>query len=65
MKHLLNQFIIESNSSQYDYAKALADFASRDEATLHFKKGDIIAVLPKRDAYTEKVRYVRRIACER
>lgn len=56
IKDLLNQYIIESNSGQFDYAKALADFSSRDESTLNFKKGDIIAVVPKRDAYTEKVR---------
>jgi len=33
----------------------LAEFASRDESALNFKKGDIIAVVPKHDAYTEKV----------
>ena len=55
IKDLLNQYIIESSSGQYDYAKALADFNSRDESTLNFKKGEIIAVVPKRDAYTEKV----------
>ena len=52
----MSQYIIEANSGQYDYVKALAEFASRDENTLNFKKGEIIAVVPKHDAYTEKVR---------
>lgn len=56
LKDLLNQYIIESNSGQFDYVKALADFTSRDESTLNFKKGEIIAVVQKHDAYTEKVR---------
>jgi hypothetical protein len=55
IKDLLNQYIIEASSGQYDYVKALAEFASRDESALNFKKGDIIAVVPKHDAYTEKV----------
>ena len=59
IKDLLNQYIIESSSGQYDYAKALADFSSRDESTLNFKKGEIIAVVPKRDAYTEKVNKIK------
>ena len=54
IKDLLDQYIVEANSGHYDYVKALADFASRDESTLNFKKGEIIAVVPKRDAYTEK-----------
>ena len=29
--------------------------SSRDESALTFKKGEIIAVVPKHDAYTEKV----------
>ncbi len=55
IKDLLNQYLIESSCDQYDYARALADFSSRDESTLNFRKGDVIAVVPKRDAYTEKV----------
>ena len=55
IKDLLNQYIIEASSGQYDYVKALAEFSSRDESALNFKKGDIIAVVPKHDAYTEKV----------
>ena len=35
--------------------RALADFSSRDENMLRFRKGDIVAVVPKHDAYTEKV----------
>ena len=35
--------------------KALAEFSSKDESALTFKKGEIIAVVPKHDAYTEKV----------
>ena len=46
--------MIESSSGSYDYVKALADFNSKDESTLNFKKGEVIAVVAKRDAYTEK-----------
>lgn len=54
IRDLLNQYTIEANSGQYDYVKALAEFSSRDESALTFKKGEIIAVVPKHDAYTEK-----------
>ena len=33
----------------------MAEFSSKDESALTFKKGEIIAVVPKHDAYTEKV----------
>ena len=56
IKDLVNQYMIEASAGQYDYVKALAEFASRDESALTFKKGEIIAVVPKHDAYTEKVR---------
>ena len=55
IRNLLNQYIVESNSGTYDYVKALAAFSSRDEGALSFKKGEVIAVVPKHDAYTEKV----------
>ena len=55
IKDLLNHYLLEANSGQFDYVKALADFQSRDESTLNFRKGEIIAVVPKHDAYTEKV----------
>ena len=55
IRNLLNQYIVESNSGTYDYVKGLAAFSSRDEGALSFKKGEIIAVVPKHDAYTEKV----------
>merc|ERR1712038_2171765 len=54
IRDLINQYLIEANSGQYDYVKALAAFSSRDEGALSFKKGEIIAVVPKHDAYTEK-----------
>merc|ERR1719242_1542733 len=54
IRNLLNQYIVEANSGQYDYVKALAEFSSKDESALTFKKGEIIAVVPKHDAYTEK-----------
>merc|ERR1719450_930760 len=54
IRNLLNQYIVESNSGTYDYVKALAAFSSRDEGALSFKKGEVIAVVPKHDAYTEK-----------
>ena len=57
IRNLLNQYIVESNSGTYDYVKALAAFSSRDEGALSFKKGEVIAVVPKHDAYTEKVIY--------
>ena len=55
IRDLINQYLIEANSGQYDYVKALAEFSSKDESALTFKKGEIIAVVPKHDAYTEKV----------
>ncbi len=55
IRDLLNQYTIEANSGQYDYVKALAEFSSKDESALTFKKGELIAVVPKHDAYTEKV----------
>ena len=55
IKDLVNQYMIEASAGQYDYVKALAEFSSRDESALTFKKGEIIAVVPKHDAYTEKV----------
>merc|ERR1712141_997361 len=54
IRNMLNQYIVESNSGTYDYVKALAAFSSRDEGALAFKKGEVIAVVPKHDAYTEK-----------
>ena len=58
IRNMLNQYIVESNSGTYDYVKALAAFSSRDEGALAFKKGEVIAVVPKHDAYTEKVHLV-------
>ena len=57
IKELINSYIVESNGggANYDYVRALADFSSRDENMLKFRKGEIVAVVPKRDAYTEKV----------
>ncbi|CAB4070030.1 unnamed protein product [Lepeophtheirus salmonis] len=54
IKDLLNTYLIEANASSYDYVKALGEFHSGDENAISFKKGDIIAVVPKRDSYTEK-----------
>merc|ERR1712061_570914 len=54
IRNMLNQYIVESNSGTYDYVKALAAFSSRDEGELALKKGEVIAVVPKHDAYTEK-----------
>ena len=58
IRDLINQYLIEANSGQYDYVKALAEFSSKDESALTFKKGEIIAVVPKHDAYTEKVMFI-------
>ena len=58
IRNMLNQYIVESNSGTYDYVKALAAFSSRDEGALAFKKGEVIAVVPKHDAYTEKVHLI-------
>ncbi|XP_040563865.1 unconventional myosin-XV [Lepeophtheirus salmonis] len=54
IKDLLNTYLIEANASHYDYVKALGDFNTEDENALSFKKGDIIAVVAKKDPYTEK-----------
>ena len=58
IRNMLNQYIVESNSGTYDYVKALAAFSSRDDGALAFKKGEVIAVVPKHDAYTEKVHLI-------
>ena len=58
IRNMLNQYIVESNSGTYDYVKALAAFSSRDDGALAFKKGEVIAVVPKHDAYTEKVNLI-------
>ena len=42
IRDLINQYLIEANSGQYDYVKALAEFSSKDESALTFKKGEII-----------------------
>jgi len=58
----LNQYILESSSgSNNEYAKALAEFSNNDESTLNFKKGDIIEVVHKKDAYTEKVFFLNSV----
>ncbi len=54
-RDLLARFLSESAHAQCDLARALADFDSRDESALALRKGEVVAVLPKRDAYTEKV----------
>lgn len=59
IRDLLNQYILDSTTSHHEYAKALAEFSSIDESTLNFKKGEIIAVVPKKDAYTEKVNILK------
>ena len=55
IRDLINQFSVESRSGQYEYARALADYSSREENSLSFRAGDIIAVqVHKEDAYTQR-----------
>merc|ERR1719357_921065 len=54
IRDLISQFSIEARSGQYEYARALADYSSREENALNFKAGDIVAVVPKEDAYTAR-----------
>lgn len=61
IRELLNRYVVESTSGTYDYARALADFTSRDENIISFFKGDIIAVVPKEDAYTDKVSTIPKV----
>ena len=54
IRDLISQFSVEAKSGQYEYARALADYSSREENALNFKAGDIVAVVPKEDAYTAR-----------
>jgi hypothetical protein len=35
-------------------SRALADFSSNDDNALNFRRGDIIAIVPREDAYTQR-----------
>ena len=54
IRDLINQFIIEARSEQFEYARVLADFVSREENALNLAAGDIVAVVPKDDEYTQR-----------
>ena len=54
IRDLINQYIIEARSGQFEYARVLADFTSREENALNLGAGDIVAVLPKDDEYTQR-----------
>merc|ERR1719357_1219517 len=54
IRDLINQFSIEARSGQYEYARALADYSSRDDNALNFSVGEVIAVVQKEDAYTQR-----------
>ena len=54
IRDLVDQFIVEARSEQFEYARVLADFTSREENALNLAAGDIVAVLPKDDEYTQK-----------
>merc|ERR1712113_462518 len=54
IRDLINQFIIEDRSGQFEYARVLADFSSSEENALNLAAGDIVAVVPKDDEYTQR-----------
>ena len=45
IRDLISQFSVEAKSGQYEYARALADYSSREENALNFKAGDIVVSL--------------------
>jgi hypothetical protein len=51
---LIQQYSLEARAGQYEFSRALADFSSNDENALNFRRGDIIAVVPREDAYTKR-----------
>ena len=54
IRDLINQFIIEARSGQFEYCRVLADFTSREENALLLSAGEIVAVVPKDDPYTQR-----------
>ena len=54
IKELIQQYSLEARAGQYEFSRALADFSSADENALNFRRGDIIAVVPREDAYTKR-----------
>ena len=54
IRDLVNQFIVEARSEQFEYARVLADFHSREENALNLAAGDIVAVVHRDDEYTQR-----------
>merc|ERR1719471_2568105 len=54
IRDLINQFMIEARSGQFEYCRVLADFNSREENALILSEGEIVAVVPKDDPYTQR-----------
>ena len=54
IRDLINQFIIEARSGQFEYCRVLADFTSPEENALILTEGEIVAVVPKDDPYTQR-----------
>ena len=54
IKELIQQYSLEARAGQYEFSRALADFNSADENALNFRRGDIIAIVPREDAYTQR-----------
>ena len=54
IRDLINQFIIEARSGQFEYCRVLADFNSHEENALILSEGEIVAVVPKDDPYTQR-----------
>jgi hypothetical protein len=54
IKELIHQYSLEARAGQYELSRALADFSSNDDNALNFRRGDIIAIVPREDAYTQR-----------
>ena len=54
IRDLVSQFIVEARSGQFEYARVVADFTSGEENALQLSAGDIVAVVPKDDEYTQR-----------
>ena len=53
-RDLVSQFIVEARAGQFEFARVLADFTSSEENALQLGAGEIVAVVPKDDEYTQR-----------
>merc|ERR1719410_166570 len=54
VRDLINQFIIEARSGEFEYKRVLADFSSGEENALQLRAGELVAVVARDDEYTRR-----------